>query len=192
MKKNHRLIAAATLVGGMLTIYACGGPKQITAVTNEKEVDIPCSEKSTDKEYFRGFGIGQSKDLNTARDKARMAANAELAGNISTLIKSVAERYVNDAGQSPADYSETFDAMTKSVVQQQVSNLMVGCNKTMHTKDGMYKVYLTMEAHKDAVFATLERAAANDKKLETIFNREKFRKNFDEEMASFSKSYENN
>lgn len=171
---------------------ACGGPKPLTAVAQEVEITVPCDDKKTDKEYFRGLGVGQSKDLNTAREKARMTANAELAGSISTLIKGVAERYVNDAGQSPADFSETFESMTKSVVQQQISNLSVACNKTTRTQDGMYKVYLAMEAHKDAVFATLEKAAAADKKLETIFNREKFRKNFDAEMEAFSKSYGGN
>lgn len=170
---------------------ACGGPKQIAAVANEQEVAIPCDDKKTDKDFFRGLGIGQSKDLNTAREKARMTANAELAGSISTLIKSVAERYVNDAGQSPADYSETFEAMSKSVVQQQVSNLTVCCNKTTRTTDGMFKVYLAMEAAKDAVYASLEKNAAADKKLETIFNREKFRKSFDAEMETFAKSYGN-
>jgi uncharacterized protein (UPF0333 family) len=193
MKTYYGLIVATLVVGVMGA--SCGGSKQapsVAQVNQETEVTVPCDDKVTDKEFFRGFGNGQSKDLNTARDKARMAANTELAGSISTLIKRVAEKYVNDAGQTPSDYAETFEAMTKEVIQQQISNVSVACNKTTRTTDNMYKVYMATEARKDEVFATLERNAAANKKLETIYDREKFRKNFNDEMDAFAKSYGNN
>ncbi|MDR0414483.1 MAG: hypothetical protein LBH84_03610 [Prevotellaceae bacterium] len=184
----RKIYAAAAFMAASLVMFSCGGPKSVSQISGEKEVSIPCSDKHSDKDFFRGLGVGQSKDLNTARDKARMSANAELAGSITTLIKQVAERYVNDAGQSPADYAETFEAMTKQVVNQQISNLSVACNKTMSTTDGMYKVYMLVEASKEDVFKTLEQNASSQKKLETLFNREKFRKNFDEEMAKFEQN----
>jgi hypothetical protein len=185
MKKSFILVAVAALgVGAMCS--SCD-PKSVPAAAGEKEVSIPCDDKRTDKDFFRGLGIGQSKDLNTARDKARMAANAELAGSISTIIKQVQERYVNDAGQKPSDYSELFEGMTKQVVNQQISNLSVACNKTTKTTDGMYKVYMAVEANKEEVYKALERGFEAEKKLETLFNREKFRENFDAEMADFAK-----
>lgn len=191
MKTNYVLIVAILTVGVLMA--SCGGPKQAPSVVQlnqETEVSVPCDDKVTDKEFFRGFGVGQSKDINTARSKARMAANTELAGSISTLIKRVAEKYVNDAGQVPADYAETFEELGKEVIQQQLSNVSVACNKTVQNQtDKMYKVYMATEARRDEVFATLERNAAANKKLETIFNREKFRKHFDEEMAAFADSY---
>ncbi len=189
MKKSFVLVAAALVMAGA-TLSSCG-PKSVAAAAGEKEVSIPCDDKRSDKDYFRGMGIGQSKDLNTARDKARMAANAELAGSMSTLIKQVAERYVNDAGQKPSDYSETFEAMTKQVVSQQINNVSVACNKTMQTQDGMYKVYMAVESNKEEVYKALEKSAEANKKLETLFNREKFRQNFDAEMADFAKQYNN-
>jgi hypothetical protein len=182
------MAAAAAMAGA--TVTSCGGAKPIAIaqVNNEQEVTVPCDDKFTDKDFFRGQGVGQSKDLNTARDKARMAANTELAGSISTLIKQVSEKYVNDAGQSPADYGETFDALSKQVINQQISNVQVCCNKTMRTQDGMYKIYVAVEANKNEVFQTLDRAASANKKLETMYDREKFRANYDAEMAAFAKS----
>jgi hypothetical protein len=50
---------------------ACGGPKSIAKVAGETEVSVPCDDKRTDAQFFRGLGVGQSKDLNTAREKAR-------------------------------------------------------------------------------------------------------------------------
>jgi hypothetical protein len=178
------MAVATSLLGG-----SCGGPKSIANVNDEKEVSIPCQDKRTDKDFFRGMGVGQSKDLNTAREKALMAAHVELAGSISTLIKRVAERYVNDAGQVPSDYAGIWDAMSKEIVKQQISNLSTACEKTTLTKDKMYKVYLTREAGKEEVFATIARQAEANKKLETIFFREKFRKNFNEEMDAFAQEY---
>ncbi|MDR2813203.1 MAG: hypothetical protein LBB79_00880 [Prevotellaceae bacterium] len=185
MKKSFILVAIVALGGG--AICSSCSPKSVAVAAGEKEVSIPCDDKRTDKEFFRGLGIGQSKDLNTARDKARMNANAELAGSITTIIKQVQERYVNDAGQKPADYAELFEGMTKQVVNQQISNLSVACNKTTQTVDGMYKVYMAVEASKEEVYKTLEKDFESEKKLETLFNREKFRQSFDAEMADFAK-----
>ncbi|MDR0712184.1 MAG: hypothetical protein LBF67_07575, partial [Prevotellaceae bacterium] len=169
MKKSFLLIAVAAL--GLSAICSSCGPKSVASAGGEKVVSIPCDDKRTDKEYFRGLGIGQSKDLNTARDKARMAANAELAGSITTIIKQVQERYVNDAGQKPSDYSELFEGLTKQVVNQQISNLSVACNTTTTTPDGMYKVYMAVEANKEEVYKALEKNFEAEKKLETLFNR---------------------
>jgi uncharacterized protein (UPF0333 family) len=194
MKTSYGLIIIVMFSVGV-TMASCGGSKQapsVVQVNQETEVSVPCDDKFSDKDFFRGIGVGQSKDLNTARSKARMAANTELAGSVSTLIKRVAEKYVNDAGQVPADYAETFEEMSKEVIQQQLSNVSIACNKTVRTTDNMFKVYMATEVRKDEVFATLERNAAANKKLETIFNREKFRKNFDEEMEAFAKTYGNN
>jgi uncharacterized protein YmfQ (DUF2313 family) len=182
------MAALAAMAG--VTLTSCGGSKPIAIAqaNHEQEITVPCDDKFTDKEFFRGQGVGQSKDLNTARDKARMAANTEMAGSISTLIKQVSEKYVNDAGQSPADYGETFESLSKQVVKQQISNVQVCCNKTMRTQDGMYKVYMAVEANKNEVFQALDRAASADKKLETMYNREKFRASYDAEMEAFAKS----
>ena len=187
MKKMYLKVAAIAVCAGV-AVSGCK-PTSVAMVAGEREVSIPCDDKRTDKDFFRGLGIGQSKDLNTARDKARMNANAELAGSISTTIKQVLEKYVNDAGQSPADYAETFEGMTKQVVNQQISNVSIACNTTTRTTDDLYKVYMAVEAGKDEVYKALEWDAAGSKKLETIFNREKFRKNFDAEMEAFAKQY---
>jgi hypothetical protein len=189
MKTKHFLIAAMALTVSV-AFTGCKSTKSVAVVHDEKEVSVPCQDKRTDKDFFRGRGVGQSKDLNTAREKARMAANTELAGSISTLIKRVAERYVNDAGQVPSDYAEIFESLGKEVVKQEISNVSIDCERTMLTKDNMYKVYMSVDARRDEVFATLERNAAANKKLETIFFREKFRKNFDEEMAAFTQEYQ--
>ena len=189
MRKSYFINTLTVLIVSVLFV-SCGSskPAQITSVNHETEVSVPCDDQFTDNNFFRGMGIGQSKDLNTAREKARMNANQELATGISVLSKRVAEKYVNDAGQKPADYAETFESLTREVVQQELSNVRVSCNKTTRTQDGMYKVYMAVEASKDEVFSALDRKADADKKLETLYNREKFRQVYNQEMDDFAKS----
>lgn len=189
MKQNYFKIAAAAACAGLVLLQSCGSTKSVTKAAGEVEVSVPCDGYFTDAEFFRGQGVGQSKDLNTAREKARVAANAELAASISTTLKQVVEKFVSDAGQSPADYGETYESMTRQVTSQSLSNLRVACNKTTQTKDGMYKVYMAMEAGTKEVFASMERTAAAEKKLETLYDREKFRATFNEEMDKVAKEH---
>lgn len=186
MRKN--VLNAVTLLAFTAVLTAsCGSSKQvpITKVNQETEVLVPCADYYTDADYFRGQGVGQSKDLNTAREKARMAAATELAGSMRTWIKQLSEKYINDAGQVPSDYSEIFESLTRQKVDEQISNMAIACNKTVRTTDGMYKVYLAMEADRRKVFEAFDRALATEKKVETLYNREKFRAVYDSEMESF-------
>ncbi|MDR3328557.1 MAG: hypothetical protein LBS63_00420 [Prevotellaceae bacterium] len=185
-----KIYVAAAVVAASIAAASCGGTKDVVKASGEQKITVPCAGAAfrTDKDFFRGVGDATSKSLSTARDKARMIANTALSGSITTTMKSVAERYVNDAGQSPADYSETFESMTKQVINQQISNVGVACEETTQANDGMFHVYMAVEASKEEVFKALERSAGAEKKLETIFNREKFRKQFDDEMAQFAKS----
>jgi hypothetical protein len=46
---------------------------------------------------------------------------------------------------------------------------------------------MAVEANKEEVYKALEKNFEAEKKLETLFNREKFRQTFDAEMADFAK-----
>lgn len=185
--KNKRQFITIMIAAIAFAITSCGGSKPVSVVelNEEVEVSVPCGDYYTDATFFRGQGIGQSKDLNTAREKARMAANTELAGSMSTWIKQLSERYVNDAGQNPADYSEIFESLTRQKVDEQISNIIVVCNNIVKTKDNMYRVYLAVEADRKNVFESFDKSFAADSKLRTLYDKERFRKVFDEEMDSF-------
>jgi hypothetical protein len=189
MKQKMRFVVLVILTTTTtLGLLSCSSKKPVATVKvvqePETEVAVPCEDQVSDKNFFRGQGIAQSKDLNTAREKARMNANQELATTISLVTRRVSERYVNDAGQSPADYSEIFETLTREVVQKELSNVRVSCNKTMKTTDGMYKVYMAVEADKNAVFDAIDKKAEINRKIETIYQREKFRELFNSEIEN--------
>jgi predicted transcriptional regulator YdeE len=186
-KKNSLFIATIVL---SLTFMGCKSsqPTSVVKLNDETEVTVPCMEYMSDATFFRAQGVGQSKDMNTAREKARMAANAELAGEMNTSLKRLSERYVNDAGQRPSDYAETFESLTRQKVDEQLSNVGLCCNKMTKTADGMYKVYIAVEVDRKKVYESFDRAAADDKKLQTLYDREKFRKVYEAELDSFKKN----
>lgn len=180
----------ATVMIAIVGIFAtsCGGSKPATTITKvneETEISVPCSDLFSDAYFFRGQGVAQSRDLNTAREKARLAANAELAGGMTTWIKQLSEKYINDAGQSPADYEEIYESLTRQKIDEQMSNVAVVCNKTTKTSDNMYKAYMAVEVDKKKVFESYDRSFSDDKKLKTLYDREKFRAIYDSEIESF-------
>jgi len=183
MKKECLKIAIVIICFAMT---GCGtSSKPITKVNEEVEISVPCAEYFTDANFFRGQGVAQSKDLNTAREKARMAANTELAGSMTTWIKQLSEKYVSDFGQTPADYEESFESLTRQKIDEQMSNVTVACNKVTKTSDNMYKVYMAVEVDRKKVFESLDKSLSADKKLSTMYQKEKFRALYEAEMESF-------
>ncbi len=176
-------------VAAIALMTSCGSSKPASVTANATEVSVPCAEYASDNQFFRGMGSGSSRDLNTARLKANTAAAAELAAGISQTIKRVVENYVNEMDNAQKqDFGQTFEAMTTNVVNQTVSNTRTACNKTVQNKDGGYTVYMALEVNKEEFQKTLENGALQDKKISLLFDREKFREKYDEEMENFANS----
>ncbi len=190
MKMKSILSVSVTAVAAIALMTSCGGSKQAVSVAaNATEVSVPCAEYASDAQFFRGVGVGTSRDLNTARLKANTTAAAELAAGINQQIKRVVENYVNEMDNAQKqDFGQTFEAMTTNVVNQTVSNTRVVCNKTTQSKDGGYTVYLALEVSKEEFQKSLENGALQDKKISLLFDREKFREKYEEEMANFANS----
>jgi hypothetical protein len=184
MKNLSMILATATMI--VLTA-SCGGSKKTAPTQGAKEVNVPCTEYFSDAKFFRGAGNGKSHDLNTARLKAHTTASAELAASINQQIKRVVEQYTNDMEvNSKMEFGQSFEALTTTVVNQSVSNTQVACNKTMQEKDGSYSVYMALEVNKDEFMKTLEDAATQDKKINLLYDREKFREKYNQEMEAFA------
>ena len=120
----------------------------------------------------------------TSKDKALVITKQRLASLISSKIKSVSERYVNemDAGNA-TEFSQTFENMTRDVVNQQLVDITITCEKTGVKDDGSYETYIALEVAKDAIYNGIDKGISKDKKLEVMYDRAKFKEKFDEEMS---------
>ena len=186
---TRKISLVAMLVMTAFVISSCGGSKKMDKDTAERtggfhELKLPCADKGkSDKKFFRASSVGHSKDLATSREKALLMTKQRLATLINSTLKSVTERYVNEmeAGDG-SEFSQTFENMTRDVVKQQISDVTITCEKTGQKDDGSYETYMAIEVDKDVVLNGINAGISRDKKLETLYDKERFKKTYEEEM----------
>jgi hypothetical protein len=190
MKKFEltKILFIALLLVGAVSISSCGGKKKATSDALGTEVNTPCSDQEyrSDKNYFRGTGIGISSDLSTAKRKANLDANAMLAAGINRTIKSVTDRYTNERQFNDAsEFEEKFEMLTRDVVNQELNNVAVPCTKTFQ-KDGKYHVYTAVEVAKDELLNNIKDRISKDQKLQLDYDKMKFENIFNQEMEKMA------
>ncbi len=182
-------IIAFIVISGFI-LSSCGGSKKATEKETAKEtggfheLTLPCVDKGySNKKYFRASSVGHSLDLATSREKALLMTKQRLATLIHSTLKSVTERYANemDAGGA-SEFSQTFENMTRDIVKQELSDITVICEKTGKKDDGSYETYMAIEVSKDAIYNGVDKGISRDKKLETLYDKERFKKTYEEEM----------
>ena len=186
MKKVALFILSFAAV---VAFTSCGGTKDATK--GRKEITIPCAKDGkSDKEFFRASSIGKSLDMATSREKALTLTKQRLASLIGSKIKSVTERYVNemDAGGA-SEFNQTFENMTRDVVNQQLADVVITCEKTFEAEGGGYETFMAIEASKETIYNGIDKGISRDKKLEVMYDREKFREKFDQEMDKLDDEY---
>jgi hypothetical protein len=172
------LVAVAAVV-----LSSCGGSK--SATKGREEIVIPCADKGkSDATFFRASSVAKSQDMATSKEKALTLTKQRLASLIGSKIKSVTERYVNemDAGGG-TEFNQTFENMTRDVVNQQLQDITITCEKTFEAEGGGYETFIALEVSKDVIYNGIDKGISKDKKLEVMYDREKFREKFNEEMS---------
>src|SRR3989339_52343 len=180
MKKVALFVLALAAVA---TISSCGGTKEATK--GRQKITIPCADKgSSDDTFFRASSVGKSQDMATSREKALLLTKQRLASLISSKIKSVTERYSNEKEAAGAgELFQTFQNMTRDVVNQQLADIKIICEETYEAEGGGYETFMALEVSKDVIYNGIDKGISKNKKLEVMYDREKFREKFDEEMS---------
>lgn len=186
MKKVTLFILSFAAV---VALTSCGGTKEATE--GRKEIIIPCaSEGRSNTEFFKASGIGKSQDMATSREKALLLTKQRLASLIGSKMKSVTERYVNemDAGGG-TEFNQTFENMTRDVVNQQLADVAITCEKTFEAEGGGYETFMAVEVSKDVIYNGIDKGISRDKKLEVMYDKAKFKETFDAEMDKLDSEY---
>lgn len=186
MKSQYILISVLTLL-----LVSCGGSKNViqekpTSIANTVEIVTPCSgEKfSSNKRFFRGSASAVSRDENTARRKAVIAANLNLAGDIQSFTGNLSEEYTNEVQINDAiTFQEEFESFTESRVKQEVSNAKTICDRLLRDKTtGFYTAYVTREVGVDNYFSKLTEEISQDEKLKLEYKKEKFKEAYEKSL----------
>jgi hypothetical protein len=167
------------------TFTSCKSSKEVSNVKNETVIEVYCSgpEYRSDKNTFRANSIGESSDQVVARKKAMSNVKADLAGLIQTVIKGTTDNYTNSREfNNVEEVEERFETLTREVVNQQLNNVKVICEKQTITKEGRYKTYIAIEMGVDALEEALNNRLSKDQRLKVDYDYEKYKETFDKEM----------
>ena len=174
------IIAAAVIIG-------CQTKK---ATTTGEIINIPCDEfgLSNDK-VFRATQLQKSSDLSLSREKALTVTKQRLAGLIETKIKSVTDRYVDEYQTSNAlEMKGKFNNLTREVINQQLNDVRVVCEKTAREKDGTFTTYTAIEMNKDALKEAMSKTLSDKAKLNIDYDKMKFEQIYNDEMNKLDKA----
>jgi hypothetical protein len=133
--------------------------------------------------FWRGTGKGTSSQDNIARGKADLDAKAQLAGQVNTTMKQVADQYLGETGnERAADVAEKFQSLVRQVMNTNISDLRkIGEKKYYNDKTKEYTVFMAYEIKKNAMLRFMKRQAKVD---QTINERQRdlIEKIIDEEL----------
>ena len=178
--KTLRFAAHVPVLAGIMLLSACASG------TLGKKVKEPFSGSAyeSNNRFFRGSGKGSSSQDNIARGKADIDAKAQLAGQVNTTMKQVADQYLGQTENAEAaDVADKFQSLVRQVMNTDISDLRkIGEEKFYNENTREYTVFLAYEIKKNAMLRFMKKQAKTDK---TVNNRQRelIEKIIDEELA---------
>ncbi len=109
--------------------------------------------------FFRSTGKGESSQDNIARGKADIEAKAQLAGQVNTTMKQVADQYLGQA--------DKFQSLVRQVMNTNIADLRkIGEEKYFNKKENKYTVFMAYEIKKNAMFRFMKKQAKTDQTID--------------------------
>jgi hypothetical protein len=133
--------------------------------------------------FWRASGKGVSSQDNIAKGKADIDAKGELAGQVNTTMKQVADQYLGQAeNERAADVADKFQSLVRQVMNTEVADLRkIGEQKYYNEKTKEYTVFIAYEIKKNAMLRFMKKQAKVDKTVNER-QRELIEKIIDEEL----------
>lgn len=188
MIRLQHLITGLTIV---FLLASCGSKKKATTGATEKEVEINLhcsgSEYNSDKKHFRATATGKSNNLEIAKEKAYSNTRARLASLIEVTVKTVTDNYAKSVTMNNQEIAEDrFETLSRQVVNQQLNNTKVICEKLTQDKSGNYTYYLALEMAADDLLNELNSSLSSDRELKVDYDYSKFKETYEQEMEKFA------
>lgn len=141
------------------------------------------SAYESNNRFFRATGKGTSSQDNIARGKADIEAKAQLAGQVNTTMKQVADQYLGQTENADAaDVADKFQSLVRQVMNTDIADLRkIGEQKYYNDKAKEYTVFIAYEIKKNAMFRFMKKQAKVDKTINER-QREVIEKIIDEEL----------
>lgn len=141
------------------------------------------SAYESNNRFFRASGKGESSQDNIAAGKADIDAKAELAGQVNTTMKQVADQYLGQTeNENAADVADKFQSLVRQVMNTEIADLRkIGEKKYFNEKDNKYTVFIAYEIKKNAMLRFMKKQARVDQTVNER-QRELIEKIIDDEL----------
>ncbi|RUT73515.1 LPP20 family lipoprotein [Ancylomarina longa] len=168
-------------------LNSCGSSEKIVSnkAQGEELIEVYCTgpDYQSDKNHFRASAIGESLDQMVSKKKAGTNARAELATLIQSTVQGTIDNYVNSTELNNVEQvEERFEGLTREVINQQLNNIKVICEKQTRTGQNKYKTYIAIEMNADDLEEVLNQKISQDEKLKVDYDYNKFKETFETEM----------
>lgn len=150
------------------------------------------SAYESNNRFFRGTGKGSSTQDNIARGKADIDAKAQLAGQVNTTMKQVADQYLGQTeNANAADVADKFQSLVRQVMNTDIADLRkIGEQKYFNESTREYTVFMAYEIKKNAMLRFMKKQAKVDKTIDER-QREVIEKIIDQELEKIEDEEEN-
>lgn len=173
----------------LAVLMSCGSS------TLGKKVNEPFQGNAyeSNNRFFRGTGKGSSTQDNIARSKADLDAKSQLAGQVNTTMKQVADQYLGQTeNANAADVADKFQSLVRQVMNTQIADLRkIGEKKYFNEKSNEYTVFMAYEIKKNAMFRFMKKQAKTDNTIDER-QREVIEKILDEELSKLEEEETDN
>ena len=117
--------------------------------------------------FWRGTGKGSSSQDNIARSKADIDAKAQLAGQVNTTMKQVADQYLGQTENAQAaDVADKFQSLVRQVMNTNLADLRkMGEEKFYNEEKNEYTVFMAYEIKKKAMLRFMKKQAKVEEKI---------------------------
>ncbi len=184
MKKSTYLFTAL-----LLGVFGVSCKTKTAGVITDKKtgmeiLNIPCDEfRSSTETAFRATQSQKSSDMSLSREKALLMAKQRLASLVQAKISSVTDRYADEYQTSNAlEMKGKFNNLTREVVNQQLNDISILCEKTAKESDGTFTSYIAIEMNKESLKSEINKKIGDKAKLGIDYDKMKFEQIYDQEM----------
>ncbi len=178
----------SVLMGFIILLSACS-PKPYGSKVKEP---FQGNAYESNNRFWRGVGKGVSSKDNIAKGKADIEAKSQLAGQVNTTMKMVADQYLGQTeNENAADVADKFQSLVRQVMNTEMADLRkMGEQKFFNEQSKEYTVFIAYEIKKNAMLRFMKKQAKVDKTINER-QRDLIEKIIDEELEKADNADEN-
>lgn len=163
-----KFITAIILSAGILATSACASAKKPKANKGENEIEQLCNYVTDETAYY-GNGIGESTDMQMAKDKATAAARAEIAEAVKISLERFTKRFRSDRDNTA---EQKFEDSMQTITVQTMAGTSIICSRVVRAENGRYRAYVSVKLPKETVVNAVKDAVVKNEPGKSLDERQ--------------------